>query len=89
VPVRLCVQVSRRVLVTDPPVIVKTQKLMARAPPNKQVRKTAAGFIAHASGTHCTAQGAADPSKQVGARYAAAGCQRVVGCSRAHHLVSR
>jgi aspartate/methionine/tyrosine aminotransferase len=32
-------------LVTDPPVIVKTKQLMARAPPSKQVMSLAQGIV--------------------------------------------
>lgn len=38
-------QVSRRVLATEPPVIVKTKQLMARAPPSKQVLSLAQGIV--------------------------------------------
>jgi hypothetical protein len=42
-------QVSQRVLATDPPVIVKTKQLMAQAPPSKQVRGRAQGRGVHNS----------------------------------------
>jgi DNA-binding transcriptional MocR family regulator len=38
-------QLSKRVLATDPPVIVKTKQLMARAPPSKQVMSLAQGIV--------------------------------------------
>jgi len=38
-------QVSQRVVVTDPPVIVKTKQLMAKAPASKQVMSLAQGIV--------------------------------------------
>jgi len=38
-------QVSKRVLVTDPPIIVKTKQMIARAPPGKQVLSLAQGIV--------------------------------------------
>lgn len=38
-------KVSQRVLATDPPVIVKTNQLMAQAPPSKQVMSLAQGIV--------------------------------------------
>eukprot|EP00775_Hariotina_reticulata_P011561 gene11559-11705_t len=38
-------QVSKRVLVTDPPIIVKTKQMIARAPPSKQVLSLAQGIV--------------------------------------------
>lgn len=54
--VLLCVlQVSQRVLVTDPPVIVKTKQLMARAPPSKQVMEVNSSIhvLAQGRSVHC------------------------------------
>lgn len=40
-----CPEVSERVLITDPPVIVKTKQMMAKAPASKQVLSLAQGIV--------------------------------------------
>jgi DNA-binding transcriptional MocR family regulator len=44
-PLNIHTQLSKRVLATDPPVIVKTKQLMAKAPPSKQVMSLAQGIV--------------------------------------------